>query len=83
MASSYELRWTELITTHSYSSLRSSNQLTLKELMLTMLQDKGTPNPALVELLEGNRIPKVKAGSIRPKALVPGCGKGYGMYPSS
>jgi hypothetical protein len=33
-----------------------------------------------VDVLEGKKIPPVKAGEIRPKALVPGCGKGYGMY---
>lgn len=35
------------------------------------------PNPALVDLLGSGKVPAVKAGGVRPKALVPGCGKGY------
>ena len=43
--------------------------------------DKGLPNPALVDLLVEGKVPvvKLKTGGVRPKALVPGCGRGYGM----
>jgi hypothetical protein len=40
--------------------------------------DKGFPNPALVDLLESGKIPVPEEGGKRMKALVPGCGKGYG-----
>lgn len=42
--------------------------------------DRGFPNPALVDLLESGKVPLPKEGGRRLKALVPGCGKCYGMF---
>jgi len=39
--------------------------------------DKGTPCPALVDLLASGKIPLSVPGQPRKKALVPGCGRGY------
>lgn len=41
--------------------------------------DRWTPNPALVDILnsKSNLIPEANSSKTRPKALVPGCGRGY------
>ncbi|KAK4101295.1 S-adenosyl-L-methionine-dependent methyltransferase [Parathielavia hyrcaniae] len=43
------------------------------------LWDRGKPSPALIDLIESkpDEIPRPNASSRRPRALVPGCGKGY------